>query len=131
MRIHRADGVWVVLDGLGATAAEWRLAGDRVLLRSASGREYEVRRDDVPLEIAVALVALRDASAFVMHHPDVALSGPAALDLWLLASREPLIQAKRDDREVIVGWPSFRATFEAVVAAANRSPASMALRADA
>jgi hypothetical protein len=131
MRVQRVDGAWVVVDGRGAAAGEWRLADERVLLRSSSGREYEVPLDDVPLEIAVALVAVREATAFMIRHPGVALAGPAALDRWLAASHEPLLRAKADAHEVIVGWPSFRWIFETVVAAANRPSVRIAQRADA
>jgi hypothetical protein len=131
MRVQRTDGGWVVVDGRGAAAGEWRLAGDRVLLRSSSGRKYEVPQDEVPLEIAVALVALREAAAFVMRHPGVALAGPAALDHWLAASREALLRGNRDARDVLVGWPTFRSIFETVVAAASRPSAGTALRAEA
>jgi len=131
MRVERTDGAWVVVDGRGAAAGEWRLAGDRVLLRSSSGREYEVRQDDVPLEIAVALVALHEAGAFAMHHPGVALAGPAVLDHWLVASREPLLWAKGDVRDVIVGWPGFRSIFETVLAVGSWPSTGMARRADA
>src|SRR5258708_7626097 len=65
MRIDRDDRGWAIVDGLPPAVARWRLVDGRVVLHSASGRVYEVGPESMPVSIAVGLLALRDAEAFL------------------------------------------------------------------
>ena len=119
MRIERETAYWILLVGQGSRATRWRLEGKRVLRRQPCGREFEVLHDDVPADVAVALLALRDASAFASAHPNETLGGPAALRRWPATSREPFVRGKIAAAGVIESWRTFRAAFEAAVAATN------------
>jgi hypothetical protein len=119
MRIERESAYWILVIGQGSRATRWRLDGGRVLRRQPSGREAEVLHDDVPAEVAIALLALRDASAFASAHPNETLGGPAALKRWPTTSREALVRSKIAVAGVIESWRTFRSAFEATVAATN------------
>jgi hypothetical protein len=116
MRAERRDGVWELVDGWGAAAPRWRLESDgRVLWRSPSGREREVDAEEVPITVAVALLAMREAAAFAGAHPGETICGPAALDRWPAASRHALLRERIAPGDRIASWRTFRWMFEAVV----------------
>jgi hypothetical protein len=111
MRIDRDDHGWAIVDGLPPAVARWRLVDGRVVLHSASGRVYEVGAENMPVSIAVGLLALRDAEAF-LRGPVTEEAASYAVRRWLSTSRDRLIavEVREPPR-----WPIYRFTFLAAV----------------
>ncbi|MGH7440876.1 MAG: hypothetical protein ACRENE_34805, partial [Polyangiaceae bacterium] len=82
VRIERSGSEWVLVDGRAPSEARWRLSssssssgggggsGDEVELMSPSGRAYVVPSGDVPFDVALGLLALRDAARFLASTTD-------------------------------------------------------------
>jgi hypothetical protein len=100
VRIERCGSDWVLVDGRAPSEARWRLRGERVELVSPSGRAYVVPNGDVPFDVALGLLALRDAARFLSSGSSSSTSGGRAagesagafaLRAWLETSRDPLL----------------------------------------
>ena len=75
VRIERSGSEWVLVDGRAPSEARWRLSGsgsgsgsgrgEEVEIVSPSGRAYVVPSGDVPFDVALGLLALRDAARFL------------------------------------------------------------------
>jgi hypothetical protein len=118
MRIERAGEGWVLVDGNPPSEARWRLSGGDVEVVSSSGRAYVVARDDVPTEVAVRLLALRDAQRYVASSSREPASA-FALRTWLDTSRDPLLAARADQGGRVASWADYRFTLLAAALAAS------------
>jgi hypothetical protein len=114
MRIDRCERRWFIVDGRAPAFARWELVNGHVQLQSHSDRQYAVSRDDTPLSIAVALLALRDAEAFVQESPQEVLDS-YVLRKWLAASRDPLVIGRSPTDERFSLWGIYRSTLLAAV----------------
>jgi hypothetical protein len=108
--IERAGDDWVLVDGRGPSAARWRLSGDEVEIVSSSGRAYEVPANDVPVDVAVGLLALRDAKIFLSTTAGES-AGAFALRAWVETSCHPLLAGRIESAERTPSWMDYRFTF--------------------
>lgn len=120
VRIERSGTEWVLVDGRGPSEARWRLRGESVELVSPSGRAYVVPNADVPFDVALGLLALRDAARFLSTSGGGAdratgeSAGAFALRAWLETSRDPLLVDRVDSSLSGVrtpSWMDYRFTF--------------------
>ncbi len=110
MQIERVGADLVLVDGRAPSEARWRLRGDGVEVQSSSGKAYPVPDADVPLEVALALLALRDAARFALSHAGES-AGAYALRAWVETSRHPLLAGRVDAGERTPSWMDYRFTF--------------------
>ena len=101
-----------LVDGRAPSEARWRLRGESVELLSPSGRAYVVPNGDVPFDVALGLLALRDATRFLATRSATGESaGAFALHAWLETSRDPLLVDRagtglsRDPDALVDGLP--------------------------
>jgi hypothetical protein len=110
VRIERAGSEWVLVDGQAPSEARWRLRGEDVEVASSSGRVYVVPPGDVPIDVAVALLALRDARRFVASARSESAAS-FALRAWVETSRDPLLVGRIDSGERTPSWMDYRFAF--------------------
>jgi hypothetical protein len=118
VRIERSGTEWVMVDGRAPSEARWRLRGGQVELVSPSGRAYIVPNGDVPFDVALGLLALRDAARFLADAASGRASGESAgafaLRAWLETSRDPLLTDRADSGLSGIrtpSWMDYRFTF--------------------
>ena len=115
VRIERQGAEWVLIDGRAPSEARWRLRGASVELVSPSGRAYVVASGDVPFDVALGLLALRDAARFLATYSVTGESpGAFALRAWLETSRDPLLVDRVDTGLSGIrtpSWMDYRFTF--------------------
>jgi hypothetical protein len=97
------------------------LCDERVELVSPSGRAYVVPNGDVPFDVALGLLALRDAARFLSRRGGSTgenatgeSAGAFALRAWLETSRDPLLVDRADSALSGVrtpSWMDYRFTF--------------------
>jgi hypothetical protein len=83
---------------------------DHVEVVSSSGRAYVVPPNDVPVEVALGLLALRDAKRFLTSSAGESAAA-YALRAWVDTSRDPLLAGRVDAREPAPVWMDYRFTF--------------------
>lgn len=110
MRIEREGSGWVLVDGQAPSEARWRLRGEQVEVQSSSGRVYVVAPGDVPIDVAVALLALRDARRFADERRGESASA-FALRAWAETSRDTLLVGRIDSGERTPSWMDYRFAF--------------------
>ena len=115
VRIERSGAEWVLVDGRAPSEGRWRLRGESVELVSPSGRAYVVPTADVPFDVALGLLALRDAARFLASGRATGESaGAFALRSWLETSRDPLLVDRADSGLSGIrtpSWMDYRFTF--------------------
>jgi hypothetical protein len=120
VRIERIGGDWALLDGHGASEARWRFSagGQEVEVVSPSGKAYRVAPGDVPVEVALGLLALRDAGRFLVA-PTGESAAAFALRAWLETTRDPLLAGRLDFRHGPPSWMDYRFVFLTAVASGS------------
>jgi hypothetical protein len=118
VRIERIDGELALVEGRAASVARWRWRAEEVELASTSGLAYVVPSHEVPAEIAVGLLGLRDAARYISSGA-AELPGEFALRAWLDSSRHPLLLRvfERGDRP---SWTVYRFAFVAAATLGSR-----------
>jgi hypothetical protein len=120
VRVERSGSEWVLVDGRAPSEARWRLRGESVELVSPSGRAYLVPSGDVPFDVALGLLALRDAARFLSSSSSTGgkatgeSAGAFALRAWLETSRDPLLVDRVDSGLSGIrtpSWMDYRFTF--------------------
>jgi hypothetical protein len=104
------DGRVVLVEGRAPSTARWRWCGDRVEVASPSGRVYPAAPEDVPTDVAIGLLALRDAQ----RAPATATAECLcvfALRTWLDSLRDPLIAGRIRAEGCAPAWAIYRFTF--------------------
>jgi hypothetical protein len=112
VRIERAGGDWVLLDGQGPSEARWRLraTGEEVEVISSSGRAYVVPPADVPIDIALGLLALRDARRFLASATGESAAA-FAMRAWPDTSCDPLLVGRLGSDKRTPSWLDYRFAF--------------------
>jgi hypothetical protein len=77
---------------------------------SPSGRAYVVPSGDVPFDVALGLLALRDAARFLSSTTGESAAA-FALRAWLETSRDPLLVGRIESGARTPSWMDYRFTF--------------------
>jgi hypothetical protein len=123
MQVERIGGGLVLVESRAASAARWRWRGERIEVESPSGNVYAVSPADVPIDVAIGLLALRDAERY---HACGAAEPPSgfAFRAWLETSRDPLLAGPNEAEAKTPSWIVYRFMFLAASATARLSGTS-------
>jgi hypothetical protein len=111
MHIDRIDGDLVLLDGYPPSAARWHLCNDRIELVFPSGRAHTVAPRDVPMDVLVSLLALRDVDRYQSNCCTTEPASLFALRTWLGTSRDALLTSRMEAGARAPSWTVYRFTF--------------------
>jgi hypothetical protein len=118
LRIQRINGSLVLVEGRAPTTANWRWRDGQIEVSSPSGKAYAVSPEDVPTDVAIGLLAVRDAQRYPAADATETM-GAFAIRTWLVTLHDPLLAGRMGAEASSPSWNVYRFAF---FAAASLSP---------
>ena len=110
LRIQRIDDSLVLVEGRAPSTAKWRWRGGEIEVTSPSGKAYAVPPEDVPTDVAIGLLAMRDAQRYRTARRAESMS-VFALQTWLKTLHDPLLAGRTGSGAGSPSWNVYRFAF--------------------
>ena len=100
----------MVADGRHPSTARWRWGAEAVELRSSSGQTYLPSPDDIPVDVVIGLLALRDVQQ-TRAAEDAENAAALALRSWMISRLDPMLTRRSRAESAIPAWTVYRHAF--------------------